>query len=174
MSEKQYAAMLRFCSKTKFRKETLLRFCKRTPWLLTGIYTALAVFLLFIRDSRVIYFIAVPAADFVFVTVLRFLLNKPRPFEVYAITPLTKHKTGNSCPSRHTSSAFILGMACLYISLPFGILTLSMACIVGATRILCGLHFIRDVLLGVGISILFGTVGFYLLPLCIVLPPFGA
>ena len=44
MSEKQYAAMLKFCCKTKFRKETLLRFCKRTPWLLMGIYVCFIAF----------------------------------------------------------------------------------------------------------------------------------
>ena len=156
MSEKQYAAMLKFCCKTKFRKETLLRFCKRTPWLLMGI----------------VFFIAVPVIDLIFVTILRFLLDKPRPFEVYQIEPLTKHSKGNSCPSRHTASAFIIGMACLYVNIPFGVLTLCMACIVGATRVLCGLHFIRDVLIGAGISVVLGIIGFYVFPLFVTIPAF--
>ena len=64
-------------------------------------------------------------------------------------------------------------MACLYINIPFGILTLCMACIVGATRVLCGLHFIRDVLIGAGISVVLGIVGFYVLPLFITIPAFS-
>ncbi|MFQ9440758.1 MAG: hypothetical protein ACLR13_06820 [Acutalibacteraceae bacterium] len=35
-----------------------------------------------------------------------------------------------------------------------------MACIVGATRVLCGLHFIRDVLIGAGISVVLGIIDF--------------
>ncbi len=172
MSEKQYAAMLDFCRKTKFRKETLLRFCRRTPWLLIGIYVCFIAFLAFTRDSRIVFFIAVPAVDLVLVTILRFLLDKPRPFEVYHIEPLLKHKKGNSCPSRHTASAFIIGMACLYIYIPFGVLALCMACVVGATRVLCGVHFIRDVVIGAGISVAIGAVGFYVLPLFIAVPAF--
>ncbi len=95
MSEKQYAAMLKFCCKTKFRKETLLRFCKRTPWLLMGIYVCFIAFLAFTRDTKIVFFIAVPVIDLIFVTILRFLLDKPRPFEVYQIEPLTKHSKGN-------------------------------------------------------------------------------
>ena len=60
MNEKQYAAMLKFCCKTKFRKETLLRFCKRTPWLLMGIYVCFIAFLAFIRDTKIVLFVAVP------------------------------------------------------------------------------------------------------------------
>ena len=172
MSEKQYAAMLKFCCKTKFRKETLLRFCKRPPWLLMGIYVCFIAFLAFTRDTKIVFFIAVPVIDLIFVTILRFLLDKPRPFEVYQIEPLTKHSKGNSCPSRHTASAFIIGMACLYVNIPFGVLTLCMACIVGATRVLCGLHFIRDVLIGAGISVVLGIIGFYVFPLFVTIPAF--
>lgn len=164
MGEQRYADMLRFCSKTKFRRETLLRFCKRTPWLLTGVYLGISVFLLITRDLRFVYILTVPAFVFLLVTIMRFLLDKPRPFEIYRITPLTAHSQGKSCPSRHTASAFILAMACLYVSVPFGILTLCMACIVGATRVLCGLHFLRDVLLGAAISLVLGGIGFYAVP----------
>ena len=172
MSGKQYTAMLQFCCKTKYRKDTVLRFCKRTPRILAGIYVCVLIFLVMIKDTSMIVFAVVPIIDFIFITVLRFLFNKPRPFEVYPIAPLIKHKKGKSCPSRHTSSAFIIGMACLYIHIPLGILTLCMACIVGVTRVLCGLHFISDVLLGAGISIVLGVIGFYVLPFFITLPAF--
>lgn len=172
MGEKRYAAMLQFWCKTKFRKDTLLRFCKRTPWLLMIIYACFVAYLAFTKDTRVVFFLVVPAVVLIFVTVLRFLLDKPRPFEVYKIEPLTKHAKGKSCPSRHTASAFIIGMACLYISVPFGILTLCMACIVAVTRVLCGVHFILDVLLGAGISVAIGAIGFYVLPLFITIPAF--
>ena len=68
--------------------------------------------------------------------------------------------------------AFIIGMACLYVNIPFGVLTLCMACIVGATRVLCGLHFIRDVLIGAGISVVLGIIGFYVFPLFVTIPAF--
>ncbi len=172
MSEKQYVAMLQFFCKTTFRKDTILRFCKRTPWLLMGIYICFILYLFITTDIRIILFTVVPIVNLLIVTVLRFVLDRPRPFEVYRIVPLTKHSKGKSCPSRHTSSAFIIGMACLYVNIPFGILTLCMASIVGATRVLCGLHFILDVLIGVGISVVLGVIGFYVLPIFIVLSNF--
>ena len=55
MSEKQYAAMLKFCCKTKFRKETLLRFCKKNPVVIDGNLRMFYCLLAFTRDTKIVF-----------------------------------------------------------------------------------------------------------------------
>ena len=163
MKKETYRKMIAFSGRTKFRREVIVRFCKRTPLLILAIYIGFITFLALIQSTKIILFLAVPAVDFLFITFLRATLNRPRPFEVFQIDPLLPHKRGKSFPSRHTASAFIIGMACLYINITFGILVLVMAAIVGFTRILTGLHFTRDVIFSALFSLILGALGFFVL-----------
>lgn len=53
--------------------------------------------------------IAVPAVSFILVSVFRAKLNARRPYEVYQFQPLIpKDKCGNSFPSRHVFSIFVI------------------------------------------------------------------
>lgn len=111
---------------------------------------------------RLSFAVAVPAVVFLLVGWLRKKWNCPRPFALLGISPLHPHEPGEGCPSRHTASAVILCWTALLMGgwsgwLLFGIL-LALALLIGAIRVFTGMHFLRDVLLGAGISSLFAAV----------------
>ena len=100
---------------------------------------------------------------FVSVTLLRYFINRARPYEVLDIDPLIKkNKSGQSFPSRHAASVFIIAMAFLYIQTKIGIIMLILAAVIGVTRVLAGVHFVRDVVGGAAIGIIAGILGFFI------------
>lgn len=106
----------------------------------------------------------VPAGVFAFVSVLRKLINEKRPYEKYGIPSVFNKTTkGQSMPSRHTASAFIIAMAILYVNFDLGVTALSVSFLIALSRILAGVHFMRDVFAGAGISILCGIIFIFLL-----------
>ena len=106
--------------------------------------------------------IIIPAGVFVFVTVLRKLINRKRPYEVYDIPSVFKKETvGNSMPSRHTASAIIISLAMLKINLYLGIAFLLISLLIALSRIFAGVHFISDVIAGAVISLAAGTIFFF-------------
>ena len=66
-------------------------------------------------------------------------------------------------PSRHTASAFIIAMSFLYISTPLGIAYLIISVLIMISRVLSGVHFISDVLVGMLISLLYGWFSFFII-----------
>ena len=164
MTENQYRMIINFFRKNKFRCNSIKILCKYSPILVILIYIFTIAFLYLRNDKRLMLFIIIPAINLIFISVLRKILNRPRPYDVYDYEPLTNYKRGKgqSFPSRHTASAFIIGMACLYLNHTYGVIMIFIAVIVGITRILSGVHFPKDVMAGATISILFGVLGFFL------------
>ncbi len=110
---------------------------------------------------RMIY---VPLFVLALTTLLRKIINKPRPYEVYETEPVIKRDgKGQSMPSRHTSSAFVIAMAAIPVSVPLAIVLSATALIIALTRILAGVHFISDVIAGALIPIATGLVFFVIL-----------
>lgn len=116
--------------------------------------------------AALLYAIAVPAISFVLVSLLRRCINAPRPYEVFNAQPvIAKDTLGKSFPSRHTFSIFIIGMT-FYACCPLtwsGPAILALGCVLGAIRVLAGVHFPRDVIAGALAGILCGIVGFWIL-----------
>lgn len=103
-----------------------------------------------------------PAITFIVVTIVRRLINAPRPYKVYPIKPLIeKNKAGESFPSRHTLSITIIAMAGLYIWWPAGVVLWVMSVCMGISRVVAGVHFPRDVLAAAMISIVAGMGMFF-------------
>ena len=107
--------------------------------------------------------LAVSGAPFLAVSVLRHILNAPRPYEVYELRSfgldVPRYKRGCSFPSRHTFSAFLIGVL-LLPDLPFlGAAALLIGVYLATSRVLLGIHFIRDVVAGAAIGTLAGVVG---------------
>lgn len=95
--------------------------------------------------------IIVPMNAFIILTVFRYLINRPRPYEKFQ-TPsaIHKDKKGNSFPSRHVFSSFMIAFTIL-IHGPWlwaGILLLGIATLIALIRVISGVHFISDVLAG--------------------------
>ena len=97
---------------------------------------------------------------FVIVTVIRRAVNAPRPYELYSFYDVPpKNKRGQSFPSRHVFSSFTVAVLSVTVS---PILTVSLALVgllLAMSRVLLGMHFIRDVVCGALIGILSGVCG---------------
>lgn len=108
-------------------------------------------------------YILVPALGFVLLTLVRKWINQPRPYETWEIVPLLdKDSSGNSMPSRHVFSATIISMACLHANLPVGLMLLALSAFLGFVRVLCGVHYPKDVLVGYACGLLLGILFFIL------------
>ena len=106
-------------------------------------------------------YIMVPAFGFVLLTLVRKWINQPRPYETWGIVPLLdKDSSGNSMPSRHVFSATIISMACLHANLPVGLVLLVLSALLGFVRVLGGVHYPKDVLVGYACGLLLGILFF--------------
>lgn len=113
---------------------------------------------------RLAFALVIPAAVFLLTGWLRKKLDRPRPFALLGEPPLHPHESGQGCPSRHTASAVILCWTALLLPgwmgwTLWGVL-LVLACLIGAIRIFTGMHFLRDVLLGAGLSAFIGALAY--------------
>lgn len=87
------------------------------------IYPALLLYLVVCRDSRFWRVLLVPAVTFVLVSLFRKKFNAPRPYENWQVKPLIPKDTkGNSFPSRHVFSIYIIAMAAWYVWMPLGVI----------------------------------------------------
>ena len=111
--------------------------------------------------KQVLVYVFVPASGFVILSLLRKKINAPRPYEVWEIVPLLdRDSPGQSMPSRHVFSATIISMACLHASLSVGLILLILSAILGLVRILGGVHYPKDVLVGYACGLVWGVIFF--------------
>ncbi len=155
---------MKFFSGNQYCKLTLAIMYKLLPLVLFVGYPILILYVFLTQRSEILKVVLVPLGVLVSVSIFRKLLNKKRPYEVYGIESVFNKQTkGESMPSRHTASAFIIAMTFLYINFDLGVSALSIAFFIALSRVLAGAHFIRDVLVGMSISILSGIVFLFLL-----------
>ena len=111
--------------------------------------------------KQVLMYVFVPASGFVILSLLRKKLNAPRPYEVWEIVPLLdRDSPGQSMPSRHVFSATIISMACLHASLSVGLILLILSAILGLVRVLGGVHYPKDVVVGYICALVWGVILF--------------
>ena len=116
------------------------------------------------KDPRLLRLVLVPAISFVSLSVVRRGLNRPRPYEALDIVPLIpREKKGESFPSRHVFSVFVIAMTWGWVCPPVGWLLGAVGVLLAVTRVVAGIHFPRDVLAGALLGVACGAVGFYLL-----------
>ena len=165
MKGESYKNMSAYFSSTKARNNTIKALHDILPMMLYIFYPIQLAILLFnegIGSERFLRFMLVPLGTLIVISIVRALINAKRPYEVYDYTPAVHKDTkGRSFPSRHTVSAFIIAMAFMYINPKIGMIMLVIAALIGVTRVLAGVHFIRDVISGAAIGVIIGVLGFF-------------
>lgn len=140
-----------------------------TNKLITGLsyiaYPILLIYLLWSKNPLLYRSIIVPLDSFIILSVFRYFINRKRPYEYFDVPPAMKKDTkGKSFPSRHVFSAFVIAMtflfACPYMWI--GIVLLAFGLFLAVIRVLTGVHFISDVVVGALCGIVAGLVGFLL------------
>ena len=111
--------------------------------------------------KQVLIYVFVPATGFMILSLLRKKINAPRPYEEWTIKPLLdRDSPGQSMPSRHVFSATIISMACLHASLTMGMICLTLSAFLGLVRVLGGVHYPKDVVVGYICGLVWGVIFF--------------
>jgi len=106
-------------------------------------------------------YLFIPASGFVILSLFRKKINAPRPYEVWEVIPLLdRDSPGQSMPSRHVFSATIISMACLHASLSVGVILLVLSALLGLVRVLGGVHYPKDVVVGYICGLVWGVIFF--------------
>lgn len=113
--------------------------------------------------KELLAFILLPAIGFALLSAIRKQLNQARPYEKWAIQPLlAKDTLGKSMPSRHVFSATVISMCLLYFFWLPGLLCLLLSAGLAAVRVIGGVHYPKDVLVGYLCGIFWGALIFLL------------
>lgn len=127
------------------------------------IYPVVLATLLLTRDERFWRALLAPAVSFVLVSIFRNVYNAPRPYEVSGVKPIIKKESkGKSFPSRHVFSIFVIATVLFFIYKPLGLVLMVAGLVLAVLRVIGGVHFPRDVIVGAIVGILSGVLGFYI------------
>ena len=111
--------------------------------------------------KQVLMYVFIPASGFVILSLLRKKINTPRPYEEWGIKPLLdRDSPGQSMPSRHVFSATIISMSCFHASLSVGVILLVLSAFLGLVRVLGGVHYPKDVVVGYMCALVWGVLFF--------------
>ena len=107
--------------------------------------------------------VGVTAVGFAAVSFFRRRFNAPRPYECCAIAALSaRDGAGKSFPSRHAFSAFAIAASWFAASAPVAVVLLVAAVVLAICRVLGGVHFPRDVVVGALIGSATGALAAFL------------
>ena len=158
-----------FLERHKKLKTAVIALDKYLPLFFYLAYAVLAVFSACnLQADFWLYFCSagLPFFAFVFVSVLRKIINRSRPYECggAGIVPLHKRaeKHGESFPSRHATSAFVIACVMCLHCLPLGIVLFGAATIINLTRFAVGHHYPTDLIVGSLIGLAFGIPIFFI------------
>lgn len=131
---------------------------------IVGYVAMLGVFLLNKQYHALYENILVTGVAFAVVSFLRKKIGAKRPYETMKFEPIADRKGGgDSFPSRHVFSIFIISVAMLKQNIWLGLLFLVMGLFLAVLRVIAGLHYPRDVIAGALIGIISGGLGFFLI-----------
>ena len=161
MREEQYIKMIGW-----IRKHPKFEMCIKAVNLLStiGVYWLFLFNIIFMElimnKNKVVYkSLIVAGLSFVLVSLVRKMINADRPYTKYDFVPLIeKNKTGESMPSRHVFSAFVIGVTVIPINPIIFVVCIICGVFIAITRVALGVHFIRDVIAGALIGIICGII----------------
>ncbi len=147
------------------KQRFLIRTNRFFTWVFYPVYLLLLLGRILHWDVRFWRVLFVPAVTFVLVTVVRWIADAPRPYEVWNEPPLiAKETAGGSCPSRHVFSAVMISMTALWLGFHrIGVLLLAASAILAVIRVTARVHFVRDVVIGAAAAVGLALLGYWVL-----------
>lgn len=111
--------------------------------------------------ARFLRLVLIPGVGFGLLSLVRQRLNAPRPYEQWPLDPLiTREKTGDSFPSRHVFSATVIALAALWLDWRWGLPLLVLVALLALIRVVGGVHYPRDVVVGALCGLVVGSLLF--------------
>ena len=160
MSAEQYRAVIGWFNARPAAKKALRLVSRGAVALVYLLYLGMLAWLAWHRMGQFWPALVVPAAAFVVGTLVRKVIDRPRPYTALGFAPLfPKDKTGQSMPSRHCFSAAAIAGAAWYVWQPLGIVLAVLGCLIAISRVVTGVHYISDVLAGLAFGAVFAAVG---------------
>ena len=161
MKKNQYAALRAFYAARPARRRLLCSLCRGLPLLVAAVYCMMVAVLFWTRRAVPWDLIGYPALTLGAVEVLRHLFPRERPYTRYGFEPLIGHGRSSSFPSRHCASAALIALAAGSLAPSLGFALGGAALLIGATRVLAGVHFPRDIAAGFLLALAIGLPGFH-------------
>ncbi len=162
MNRKLFFCIYNFTLNNKLAKKLGILISKYSQKLFVLIYAIGILLVLRYNFHYIFKFILIPFVTLAYNTFLRGRLNMPRPFVKENILPLVDHEASGSCPSNHGASAMIIAIAYFCINPYVAVFLVILAFATGLSRVMTGVHYPLDVLLGWVIAWVIGTMGFLL------------
>lgn len=129
-------------------------------WIMYIAYFSLLLWLI-IAPQSLWPFIVIPGGSFVLLSIVRRQLNYARPYEKWPIKPLIPREgRGESMPSRHVFSAVMIALCVWLIQWWLGLILLGLALTLAFIRVIGGVHYPRDVIVGALCGLLAGAMLF--------------
>lgn len=162
MKKENYIRLMDWGNSTERRKRLIIFVNEFVTNIIYCAYPALLLWLVVQWDVRLWKTILVPGVSFVLVSIFRHIYNQERPYTAFNYPSVVKkNKIGKSMPSRHVFSAMIVSVAFYYInpilSIPIGICAVVMC----FGRVMGGVHYPKDVVVGTILGIGMGVIGFF-------------
>lgn len=134
-----------------------------SPYLTASIYGVCGMSLVLQKNWVGLFaYLLPPLILYLLVSRLRRKCNRQRPFEKYGYKPLIPHAPGNAFPSRHAACAAVLFLSVLRVSTIGGVISAVLCVLIGASRVLAGVHAWEDVAVGTAMGLLIGCFGYFI------------
>lgn len=160
MNAEQYRAVINWFQARPAAKNALRLVSRGSVALVYLGYLGLLAWLAWHQMGQFWPALVVPAAAFVVGTLVRRIIDRPRPYTALGFTPLfPKDKPGQSMPSRHCFSAAAIAGAAWFVIRPLGLALAVLAVVIAVCRVVTGVHYISDVLAGLAFGAVFAVVG---------------
>lgn len=149
MTKEQYSSITQRTRGTVSRLPLGTKALSIPTYLCAAIYIGMLGWLALHRDGRFVRAALVPAAVFLLVTLLRPLINRPRPYDAFGVPPVGDWEPGKekSMPSRHAASAAAIAFAVMWVHPSVAVIAgMGALCLlISALRVLSGKHYPSDV-----------------------------
>ena len=151
MNVEQYRAVIGWFNARPAAKKALRLVSRSAVALVYLLYLGMLAWLAWHRMGQLWPALVVPASAFVVGTLVRKLIDRPRPYTALGFTPLL--------PSRHCFSAAAIAGTAWYVLPPLGAVLAVLGVLIAISRVVTGVHYISDVLAGLAFGSVFAVLG---------------